>query len=165
MSTRTQNQNPTQRDDVLQEEDEEEEVLKLEEEVEQIAQKVLEYRTRRPDQLYSTLASLLSSQRPIIPPTRLSESGSEPGPEPETGPNSVVPVESSGMASLVGEDQEEAEKIQLLKQKTSSNATMMPIVLERMKDYMARVDKLELSNGIIHPAFKRKRTSGPAFSH
>ncbi|CAI9764846.1 unnamed protein product [Fraxinus pennsylvanica] len=124
MSTRPQNQNPTQGDDVskLEEEDyEEEEVLKLEEEVEQIAQKVLEYRTTLPDQLNSTLASLLSSQRPIITPSSLSENGSEPGPESEAGHNSGVPVESNIMASLVGEDQEEAEKIQLLKQKISRN--------------------------------------------
>ncbi|CAA3004182.1 Hypothetical predicted protein [Olea europaea subsp. europaea] len=87
MSARTQNQNPAQRDYVLQEEDEEEEVLKLEEEVEQITQKVLEYRTKLPNQLNSTHASLLSSQRPIIPPTRLSENGSEPRLELETGPN------------------------------------------------------------------------------
>ncbi|KAL2461571.1 hypothetical protein Adt_44991 [Abeliophyllum distichum] len=164
MSTRTQNQNPIQSDDVskLQEEDEdyeEEEVLKLEEEVEQIAQKILEYRTTLPDQLNSTLASLLSSQRPIIPPNRLSENESESGPESDAGPNPGVPVESNRMASLVGEDQEEAEKVRLLKQKISSNASTMPIVLKRMKDYMARIDKLEASNGIIHPAFKRKRTS------
>ncbi|XP_022865655.1 uncharacterized protein LOC111385489 [Olea europaea var. sylvestris] len=161
MSTRTQNQNPIQGDDVsnLEEEDEEEEVLKLEEEVEQIAQKVLEYRTTLPNQLNSTLASLFSSQRPIIPPTSLSEDGSEPGPESEAGHNPGVPVESNRMASLVGEDQEEAEKIQLLIQKISSNASTMHIVLKRMKDYMARIDKLESSNGIIHPAFKRKRTS------
>ncbi|CAA2933382.1 Hypothetical predicted protein [Olea europaea subsp. europaea] len=159
MSARTQNQNPAQRDYVLQEEDEEEEVLKLEEEVEQITQKVLEYRTKLPNQLNSTHASLLSSQRPIIPPTRLSENGSEPRLELETGPNPVVSVESSGMASLVGEGQGEAEKIQLLKLKISSNASMMPIVLKRMKDYMVRIDGLEISNGIIRPAFKRKRTS------
>ncbi|KAL0412020.1 UNVERIFIED_CONTAM: hypothetical protein Slati_3791700 [Sesamum latifolium] len=47
---------------------EEEEVLKLEEEIEQMAQKVLEYRTTLPDQLTSTLSSLLAFQRPVLPP-------------------------------------------------------------------------------------------------
>lgn len=60
----------------LKEAAEEEELLKLEEEVEQMAQKVLEYRTTLPDQLTCTLSSLLTAQRPVLV---------EEGPEPETG--------------------------------------------------------------------------------
>lgn len=56
------------------------------------------------------------------------------------------------------EDSDEAEKLQLLKQKIASNGTAMPVILNRMKEYMARIDKLDSSNGIIHPSFKRKRT-------
>lgn len=69
------------------------------------------------------------------------------------------PVESGSMTFLVSEDQEEEEKIQLLKQKISTNASKMQIVVQRMKEYMARIDKLESSNDVIHPAFKRKRAS------
>lgn len=57
------------------------------------------------------------------------------------------------------EDSDEAEKLQLLKQKIASNGTAMPVILNRMKEYMARIDKLDSSNEIIRPAFKRKRTS------
>lgn len=63
------------------------------------------------------------------------------------------------MALSVTEGPGEAEKLQLLKQKISSNASALPVILNRMKEYMARIDKLESSNGVIHPAFKRKRTS------
>lgn len=69
------------------------------------------------------------------------------------------PVESETLGSLTGEEQEEAEKVQLLKQKILSNASAIPIVLKRMKECMSRIDKLESHNGFIHPAFKRKRTS------
>lgn len=48
------------------EEEEEEEVQKLEEEVKEMAQKILDYRTTLPDQLKSTLASVLTAQRPVI---------------------------------------------------------------------------------------------------
>lgn len=44
----------------------EEEVQKLEEEVKEMAQKILDYRTTLPDQLKSTLVSVLAAQRPVI---------------------------------------------------------------------------------------------------
>ncbi|XP_073274606.1 uncharacterized protein [Primulina huaijiensis] len=139
-------------------EGEEDEVSKLEEEVERMAEQVLEYRTSLPNQLTTTLASLLSTQRPMIPdPEVRTISGSDS----ELGSSQGVarPVESGSMVLLVREDREEEEKIQLLKQKISTNASKMQIVLQRMKEYMARIDKLESSNDVIHPAFKRKRTS------
>ncbi|KZV57641.1 hypothetical protein F511_03101 [Dorcoceras hygrometricum] len=149
---------PTQNDDESEiGGEEEDEVLKLEEEVERMAEKVLEYRTSLPNQLTSTLASLLSAQRPIIPDPEVGTvSGS--GSELAASRDVAGPVES-GSTLLVREDQEEEEKIQLLKQKISTNASKMQTVLQRMKEYMARIDKLESPNDVIHPAFKRKRTS------
>lgn len=55
----------------------EEEVLKLEEEVQQMAENILEYRTSLPDQLRSTISSLLASQRPVLQ-TRLDNEGPDP---------------------------------------------------------------------------------------
>jgi hypothetical protein len=49
------------------EEEEEEEVEKLEADVKEMAQKILEYRAALPDQLRTTLASALSAQRPVLP--------------------------------------------------------------------------------------------------
>ncbi|KAL2233896.1 UNVERIFIED_CONTAM: hypothetical protein Sindi_1121800, partial [Sesamum indicum] len=51
----------------------------------------------------------------------------------------------------------EAEKIQLLKQKMSGNALTLPVVLKRMEVYIAKIEELASSNGVIHPVFKRKR--------
>ncbi|KAH6767408.1 hypothetical protein C2S52_018391 [Perilla frutescens var. hirtella] len=136
----------------LEEVAEEEELLILEKEVEQIAQKILDYRTTLPAQLSSTI-SLLETQRPVLPTHLLDEAV----PQPEAGVTKGLLRETTGFP--VTDDSDEAVKIQLLKQKISSNATAVPVVLNRMKEYMARIDKLDSSNGIIHPAFKRKRTS------
>lgn len=61
-------------------EPEEEDLQKLESDVKQMAQKILEYRATLPDQLKSTFASILSSQRPVLSGF---ESESEPGPSGE----------------------------------------------------------------------------------
>lgn len=55
------------------------------------------------------------------------------------------------------ESLETAKKIQLLKDKISSNITTIPTVLKRMKDCISTIDKLDSYNGVIHPAFKRKK--------
>lgn len=67
---------------------EEEDVEKLEEDVNEMAQKILHYRTTLPDQLKSALASSLVAQRPAFP-THLSH-GSEPGPSGCTNPGDVL---------------------------------------------------------------------------
>ncbi|XP_011092134.1 uncharacterized protein LOC105172418 [Sesamum indicum] len=128
----------------------EEEVLKLEEEVQQMAEKLLEYRATLPDQLSSILSCLLASQRPVSL-TRLAveESG------PEAGKPPLPDAEAGATQGL--ERTVEAEKIQLLKQKMSGNALTLPVVLKRMEVYIAKIEELASSNGVIHPVFKRKR--------
>ncbi|GMY09184.1 Packaging protein [Fagus crenata] len=126
----------------------EDEVEKLESDVKQMAQKLLEYRTTLPDQLRSILTSVLTAQRPVFPDP------SEP-PNPDAGGQAK---DSEGRL-CAEEDQETAEKLRLLKDKISSNVSAMPIVLKRMKECISRIDKLDSNNGIIHPAFKRKKTS------
>ncbi|PIN22847.1 hypothetical protein CDL12_04443 [Handroanthus impetiginosus] len=127
----------------------EEGVLKLEEEVQQMAEKILEYRTTLPGQLSSTLSSLLACQRPVLPTRLLNE-----GP----GLDSIAGF-SKGLEGSIELKHRQAEKIQLLNQKILSNALMFRIVLRRMEEYIGRMDKLASSDGIIHPAFKRKCTS------
>ena len=56
-------------------------------------------------------------------------------------------------------DKEVLEKIQSLKERISSNASAMPVVLKRMRECISKIDKLDSQNLTIHPAFKRKRTS------
>ncbi|KAL3640855.1 hypothetical protein CASFOL_015823 [Castilleja foliolosa] len=149
-------------DDAADLHEKEEEVLKLAEEVEQIAEKVIEYRTTLPEQLRSTLSSYLVSQRPVLP-TRLVNGGPDSYTRTLTGPDSEAGVDKGltreNLALSITEDTKEDEKIRLIKQKISSNTAELSGVLNRMKEYMARIDKLGSSNVIIQPAFKRKRTS------
>ncbi|KAL1532696.1 hypothetical protein AAHA92_32671 [Salvia divinorum] len=120
----------------------EQEVLKLEDELEEIAQKLLDYRINLSGQC-RLFSSLLESQRLLLP-------GPDADAQGLMRDNAGLPV----MADSV-----EAEKLQLLKQKISSNASAMPVVLNRLKEYMATIDALDSSNRIIHPAFKMKETS------
>ncbi|KAH8488653.1 hypothetical protein Peur_059696 [Populus x canadensis] len=140
----------------FEEEEEVEKLEKLETEVKQMAKKILEYRTTLPDQLKTTVASLLSSQRPVLPHL---DSGSDPGPSGELKPDSGGQDTSSRAALLTEEDRKTAEKTHLLKEKISSNVSAMPVVLKRMEDCISKIDKLYSYNGSIHPAFKKKRTS------
>lgn len=62
-------------------------------------------------------------------------------------------------SSSTAEDPESAEKVKLLKEKISSNCAAMPIVLKRMKDCIAKIEKLDSYNAAnIHQGFKRKKT-------
>lgn len=138
---------------------EEDELEKLEAEVNEMTQKILDYRTTLPGQLKSALSSILAAQRPILQTHFDSGPESEPGPSHDPNPDVVTPIGSDNEALLTGENQQ-IEKIRLLKQKISNNASMMPVVLKRMKDCMTRIDNLDSYNGIIiHPAFKRKSSS------
>ncbi|CAJ1817829.1 unnamed protein product [Sphenostylis stenocarpa] len=117
------------------------EVEKLESDLKQMAQKILEYRTTLPDQLSSALRSILDAHRPYLPSGASEQNMSR---------------EETSSAS---EDPETAKKLKLLNEKISSNCSVMPIVLKRMKDCIARIEKFDSCNdAMIHPAFKRKKT-------
>lgn len=62
-------------------------------------------------------------------------------------------------ATLPEEERSAADKLRLVKDKISSNFSALPIVLKRMKETTSKIDKLESYDGIIHPAFKKKRPS------
>lgn len=134
-----------------------EEVEKLEADVTQMAQKILEYRTTLPDQLKSALASSLVAQRPPLP-THLPH-GSEPGPSGCTNPDAGGPIELGKRPPQAEEDHDTAEKTRLLKQKISSNASALPVLLKRMKECISRIESRESCNEFIPPLFKRKKTS------
>ncbi|XP_057463846.1 uncharacterized protein LOC130753693 [Actinidia eriantha] len=120
-----------------------EELEKLEADVSEMAEKILEYRTTLPDQLKNALASTLAAQRPVFP-TRNTDG---------------IDAGQSGKRPLLADDQETAKKTQLLRDKISRNVSAMPVLLKRMKDCISRIDSLEPRNGYVHPAFKRKRAS------
>ncbi|KAK7374229.1 hypothetical protein VNO80_07656 [Phaseolus coccineus] len=114
------------------------EVEKLESDLKQMAQKIIEYRTTLPDELSSTLRSILDAHRPYLP---------------------LEQNMSREETSAAPEDPETAKKLKLLKEKISSNCSAMPIVLKRMKDCITRIEKFDsYKDAMIHPAFKRKKT-------
>ncbi|KAI9110040.1 hypothetical protein K1719_019081 [Acacia pycnantha] len=127
------------------------ELEKLESDVKQMAQEIMERRSTLSEQLKSTLALVLAAQRPLVP--EFSDVG-----HPEA-PNSGGSEQGILMRQKLSdvEDPETAKKVQLLKEKMSSNASVMPVVLKRMKDCIARIEKLDSHNVIIHPAFKRRK--------
>jgi hypothetical protein len=90
---------PEKRESRFEEEEEEVEKLeKLETEVKQMAKKILEYRTTLPDQLKTTVASLLSSQRPVL---RHFDSGSDPGSSGELNPGWLAIVFSFRVLNVI----------------------------------------------------------------
>ncbi|GAB4861779.1 hypothetical protein Ancab_037034 [Ancistrocladus abbreviatus] len=132
--------------------EQEESLEKLEEEVKEMAEKLAHYRSTFPDQLKSTLASILAAERPELP---VLGDGCEPGPSGNPDPGSR---DDSSIGVSASKDHETAEKICLLKDKMSNNATAIPVILKRMNECISRIDKLNSSNEIIHPAFKRKKS-------
>ncbi|GKU96862.1 hypothetical protein SLEP1_g10047 [Rubroshorea leprosula] len=134
----------------------EDDLEKLESDLHKMAQKILEYRTTLPDQLKATLVTVLSSQRPILPGTELD---SDPGPSDERCNSDSRQVESIRDGSKADGEQKNSEKIILLKDKISANIAAMPLVLKRLRECISRMEKLDSCNGIIHPAFKRRKDS------
>ncbi|OIT22892.1 PREDICTED: uncharacterized protein LOC109216993 [Nicotiana attenuata] len=134
----------------------EEEVELLEEEVKQKAERIAEYRGRILAQLESDLSSIFAAQRPVLG-TRF-DNGSVFQPGSSSDPCSSDVGGPTDIAMLAGEERKEAEKIQLLKKKNLESASAIPVALNRMKDCMARIDKLQSCNGVVHPTFKRKRS-------
>ncbi|CAM8925079.1 unnamed protein product [Rhodiola kirilowii] len=119
----------------------------LESEVNAMARKIMEYRSSLPEQLKSRFASLIEAQRPVIKlPDFL------PGPSDGNVGEDGAPSNSEAEC-----DKETAEKICLLKQKMSSNASMVPLVIRRMNECIDRIDKLDTCSFTVNPVFKRKR--------
>ncbi|XP_010670546.2 uncharacterized protein LOC104887580 [Beta vulgaris subsp. vulgaris] len=131
------------------EEDEETE-KKLEEEVKEMVKKVEEYRSTLPNQLKSSLSSILSSQRPDFSLLDNAFSG------PQSGAGSSLPNSSTELE--VDDGEKTPDEVQLLRDKISSNISAIPKVLKRMNECISKIDKLVSSNETIHPAFKRKKS-------
>nr|XP_025887679.1 uncharacterized protein LOC101262364 isoform X2 [Solanum lycopersicum] len=86
------------------------ELEEIEEEVNQMAERIAEYRGTISVQLKTTVSSVLTAQRPVL------GTHFDDGSESQSG--------SSGDLSSAGEEQKE----QLLKQKISENASAIPVV-------------------------------------
>ncbi|XP_039056571.1 uncharacterized protein LOC120199597 isoform X2 [Hibiscus syriacus] len=86
-----------------------------------MTEKILEYRTAKPDQLKLALDSILSSQRPNLPHI---DDGLESGPS----------ADSKEME--LDEEPRTDEKIRLVKGKIPSNISAMPVVLRTLVESM-----------------------------
>ncbi|KAH0766298.1 hypothetical protein KY285_002169 [Solanum tuberosum] len=139
---------------ILEKNDDVSELEEIEEEVNQMAERIAEYRGAISAQLKTTVSSILTAQRPVLGTHFDDGSESQSGSSGDPSSDVLGPIESGNIAILAGDEQ----KVQLLKQKISENASAIPVVLTRMKECMKRIDKLQSCNGVIHPAFKRKRT-------
>ncbi|RAL46254.1 hypothetical protein DM860_016687 [Cuscuta australis] len=129
----------------------------LEEEVNQMAEKLADYRAAVLDKLNTNLPSILASTSLVVEKNVDFGSQFQPGP---SHPPDFAAVESEAVGSLRKQEQDEAEKLQLLKEKFLSNANAVSSVSRKMKEItecMEKIDKLEPQNGVIHRAFKRKR--------
>ncbi|XP_022002954.1 uncharacterized protein LOC110900383 isoform X1 [Helianthus annuus] len=119
-----------------------EQLQNLDEEVKLMAQKIADFRQTLPDQLKDTLASIISAQRPVN--LTFLDGDSDPG------PSDVITCPDS-------EDPEHTEKLEMIKQKISDNASAMPLLVKRMKACISRIDQLDsFKQDMIHPAFTRK---------
>ncbi|XP_072989357.1 uncharacterized protein [Typha latifolia] len=147
-------------------EEEEEEVVvvgirELEREVSEMGRRILEYRRTIPDRLLEGLSASLVSQRPHLPPqvvgvSSLLDRSAQAG---VSGDLVAEAWEQSGQndgASLAEPDQRMLEKLDTFRAKTASNIAAMPIILKRMNECIAKIEKLEQCNIKIHPVFTRK---------
>ncbi|XP_038682854.1 uncharacterized protein LOC119983268 [Tripterygium wilfordii] len=133
------------------EEEDEEHLEKLESDVKHMAKKILKYRDNLPEQLKSTFTPVLSTQRSVSMGID-SEAFTSGGNRRDSGPDKV----SRRVAAEA--EQKNTLKISFLKDKISSNVSTMPNLLKRMNDCISRIEKLDSYDGIVHHAFKRKRT-------
>jgi len=65
----------------------------------------------------------------------------------------IAEVPTVSETSNVEDDQEQLEKLKLLKLKVEANIATLPKVLERMNESIAQCEKLESLNVNIHPIF------------
>ncbi|KAK4787655.1 hypothetical protein SAY86_011488 [Trapa natans] len=157
----------------------EEDLEQLELEVQNMAEKILHYRSTLSEQLKNAFAVLASAHRPEFPQV---DSGSEPRPSgaPRQGnmafPKLLLPLLNGSLEGKVldgpSRDSElvsnspvsesyidTAKKIELLKEKTMKNIAALHGLLKRLKGCVSAIDNLDSHPSIIHPAFRKDRTS------
>ncbi|KAF8017129.1 hypothetical protein BT93_H2354 [Corymbia citriodora subsp. variegata] len=122
------------------------EIERLESDVSRMAEKILHHRATLPDQLKQALDLLKSAER-------FDFAGSRPGTSGDSDRG------AGEMSAAVERDAEMLKKVQLLREKTAANASMVPILLKRMKDCISLIDNLstqEHSAICIPSSFNRK---------
>ncbi|ANM57726.1 hypothetical protein AtNW77_Chr1g0000811 [Arabidopsis thaliana] len=126
--------------------DSEEDLEKMESEVEQMSRKVSEYRKSLPSNLSN---SVISSRRSNFP--NIDSLGFRT--------TSTALVSRDG-AHIGGIEQESRDSLIQLKERVYENIATVPLVVERMRESKERIDKSISFNGTtMHPAFTRRKAS------
>lgn len=143
---------------------EDEELEQLDEEVKELAHKLDQIRRAMPSVLRDKLESLLVTMRPAftepqVNPSAQLQSGSldkptfaEEGLEKGHG---AAPLFTAGGEEEDEEERETAAQIALLKSKIAANVTAMPALLERMKQIIEKISKLDQYKGNIDCVFTK----------
>ncbi|CAL9100936.1 unnamed protein product [Musa acuminata var. zebrina] len=133
------------------EEDENRDIQELEREVSEMGSRILDARRSIPDRLLEALSSRLLTQRPVLPPQALI--GADAG---TTGELQAPSSESNGGNMLANVDQRLLEKLLVLRAKTESNISAVPVILKRINDCIVKIEELEKCHVDVHPVFNRK---------
>ncbi|XP_008804023.2 uncharacterized protein LOC103717422 [Phoenix dactylifera] len=123
-----------------------------------MARRILDFRRTIPDRLMEAFSSRLVAQRPLLPPQIGSASApSETLVGADSGADVRLESQLTWGTSPAEADQLMLGKLNIFRAKTASNIAAMPVILKRLNDCIARIDKLDQYNASIHPVFKRKR--------
>ncbi|CAL9160003.1 unnamed protein product [Musa hybrid cultivar] len=133
------------------EEDENRDIQELEREVSEMGSRILDARRSIPDRLLEALSSRLLTQRPVLPPQALI--GADAG---TTGELQAPSSESNGGNMLANVDHRLLEKLLVLRAKTESNISAVPVILKRINDCIVKIEELEKCHVNVHPVFNRK---------
>ncbi|KAL5216730.1 hypothetical protein ABZP36_008131 [Zizania latifolia] len=127
-----------------------EDLEELESEMDGLGRRLLEYRRDAATRLLDAAASRLTSLRP---PARLELC--------DAVTNVCIAEVATGQTvaatPLAEADKEKLEKLKIFKGKTEASVAAMPMVLKRMNESIARIEKLEHLNVNIHTVFHTKR--------
>ncbi|URE05730.1 hypothetical protein MUK42_21191 [Musa troglodytarum] len=132
------------------EEDENGDIQELEREVSEMGRRILDARRSIPDRLLEALSSSLLTQRPVLPPQALI--GTDAGTTELQAPSS----ESNWGNVLANADQRLLEKLLVLRAKTETNISTMPVILKRINDCIVKIEELEKCHVNVHPVFNKK---------
>ncbi|VYS44694.1 unnamed protein product [Arabidopsis thaliana] len=136
--------------------DSEEDLEKMESEVEQMSRKVSEYRKSLPSNLSNSVISSRRSNFPNIDSLGFRTT------------STVIlflasleePLVSRDGAHIGGIEQESRDSLIQLKERVYENIATVPLVVERMRESKERIDKSISFNGTtMHPAFTRRKAS------
>ncbi|KAJ4746680.1 hypothetical protein LUZ62_081085 [Rhynchospora pubera] len=120
---------------------EEVEIEELKSELNEMAQRIINYRKTVPDLLANALRSNLAAQRPVDPSSLEVTSSTEINKTEE---------------GLFPEDVGIKEKMRELREKTERNLAAIPNQLKRLKECIEKLTEIEQLSVNVHPIFKIK---------